>query len=123
MALQEAEHDDDAANDTLARAISAANQAATKPPDHVFATIAVTEAMLGNVNAAEEMVRRLPPDSRWWAWENMTSMLVNSGNLDAALQLAADEKSAYPKACALLGAADQILRQIRRQAESNTESK
>jgi len=112
LAMEQAQRGDGAAEDTLGRAVAAAREAAPKPPDYVFANIAVTEAILGDFETAKQTVRTLQPDSRWWALENMTQMLAGSGDLGGALQLAADETNAYPKACALLGAANAMLAQL-----------
>jgi tetratricopeptide (TPR) repeat protein len=119
LALEQAQQGDDAARETLRRAVIAASESFPKPPDHVLATIAVTEAMLGDFYTAEQTVWRLPPDARWWAWENLTGMLTESGDLGAALKLAADEKNAHPRAYALLGAANVLLDQLRRKTEKN----
>jgi len=122
LALEQAQHGDEAARETLRRAVIAANESFPKPPDHVFATIAVTEAMLGDFDTAEQTVWRLLPAARWWAWENLTGMLTESGDLSAALKLAAEEKNAYPKACALLGAANALLDQLRRKTDANAQA-
>jgi len=49
-------------------------------------------------------------------------MLTESGDLSAALKLAAEEKNAYPKACALLGAANALLDQLRRKTDANAQA-
>lgn len=119
VALGQADHGDDAATDTLRRAVVVANEAAPKPPDHVFATIAVTEAILGDFETAEATVRLLSSDARPWAWWNITAMMVRAGDLTGALGIATGEKDAHAKAYALLGSANGILDQLRRNTESN----
>ena len=118
LALEEAEHDDSAASDTLHRALAAANGAAPKPPNHVFATIAVTEAMLGDFDAAEGILRPLSSDARAWAWWNIAAMMVSAGHLNRALAIAAHEKDAHSKAYALLGSANAILDQLPKKTET-----
>jgi tetratricopeptide (TPR) repeat protein len=118
LALEQAQKGDPATGDTLRRAVAAATQATPKPPDHVFAAIAVTEAMLGDFDTAEQTVRPLSCDARPWAWWNIAAMMANAGDLSGAVEVAAQEEDPHSKAYALLGSANGILDRLRSTAES-----
>lgn len=118
LALEQAEHGDNAATETLMHAIAIANESKPKPSDQVFATIAVVEAMQGDFHKAQATTQNLSSEARPWAWWNITEMMVNTGNLTTALEIAAQETDSYSKAYALLGAANGILDQLRREEGS-----
>jgi hypothetical protein len=118
LALEQAEQDDNAASETLGRAVTTANKSTPKPPEHVFATIAVVEAILGDFDKAQATVRPLSSEARPWAWWNITEMMVNTGDLSSALKIAAEEKDPHAKAYALLGSANGIIDQLRSKDES-----
>jgi hypothetical protein len=122
LALQQAEKGDAAASDTLRRASTLADNAAGTVPLYVFEAIAVTRAMLGDFAAAQADVQKLPPEARTWPWTNITSMMVEAGDLNGALEIAANETSAQPKASALLGTAKALLHQIHEEAKDPSAS-
>jgi tetratricopeptide (TPR) repeat protein len=122
LALDQAEKGDAAATDTLRRASSLADDASGTVPLNVFETIAVTRAMLGDFAAAQADVQKLPPEARAWPWGNITSMMVEAGDLHGALDIATNEASAQPKASALLGTAMALLHQIHAEAEDHSAS-
>jgi hypothetical protein len=123
LALQQAERGDAAASDTLRRASAVADNAVGAVPLFVFETIAVTRAMLGDFAAAQADAQKLPPEARAWPWENITSMMVEAGDLNGALDIAANETSAQPKASALLGTAKALLHQIQAEAKDPSASR
>lgn len=119
LAFEQAQKGDAAASASLQLATAAANENPATTPVFVFEQIAVANAILGNLDVAEATVRRLSADHRWWAWQSITGMLADSGNLEAALRIATEETDAYPKACALLGTADGILSYLHRKIEQS----
>lgn len=123
LALEQAEKEDPAAGRTLQLAVEAANEPGANIPGYVFATIAVTRAVMKDFSGAlESVVSMNDAESRAWPLWNITSMMAEAGDAQGALSLAANEQAAYPKAYALLGTAQGILNHAKAEAEVKTNS-
>jgi hypothetical protein len=119
LALEQAEKGEDAARFTLQLASTAAKQSIDRTPAYVFETIAVTHAILGDFDAAKEIVKTLSPEARSWPWWNITAMMVAAGDLNGAVRVAGAENDPHAKAYALLGAANGILELIKQKAKES----
>jgi hypothetical protein len=108
LALQQAKSDDPTSAQTLELAVQAALAASgTKP--YVFGYIAVTKGLLGDFNGAEEIIAGMEDQSRWWALENLTTMLVHADKKTDAISLAESQIAPQTKAYALLGTATALI--------------
>lgn len=123
LALEQAEKDDPTAGRTLQLAVEATSEPGAKVPGYVFATIAVTRAVMKDFSGAQESVVSIN-DAEWRAWPlwNITSMMAEAGDAQGALSLAANEQAAHPKAYALLGTAQGILNHDKAEVESKSKS-
>jgi hypothetical protein len=123
LALDQAEKEDPAASSTLKLALQAANESDAKVPGHVFECIAVTQAVLKDYAGAQESVANMnEAASRVWPLWNITSMMAEAGDAEGALSLAANEQAAHPKAYALLGTAQGILKHAEAEAKAKSNS-
>ena len=119
LALELAEKEDPAASGTLQLAIEAVSEPQAKIAGHVFEFIAVTQALLKDFAAAQQSIANMSdPESRVWPLWNITDMMVQAGDVQGALALANNEQAAHPKAYALLGTAQGILRRAEAEAKS-----
>ena len=110
LALDEAENKNPAAGGTLQMAWNLTTEMGADASDNLLGTIAVTRALLGDFAGAREIVQGLATsEARVWPLWNITSFMVAADHRREALALAESQEAAYPKAYALLGAAQGIL--------------
>jgi len=113
LALEQAVSENTAASSTLQAALNIATESASQASDKPLEMIAVTRALLGDFAGAQQIVQNMAePESRVWPLWNITSMLVEAGHTQEALALAENQDAAYPKAYALLGAAQGMLNRV-----------
>jgi tetratricopeptide (TPR) repeat protein len=121
LALEQAENENPAASPTLQMAWKLATQMGADTSDDVLGTIAVTRALLGDFAGAQQIVQEMTkPESRVWPLWNITSFMVRAGHTQVALALAENQDAAYPKAYALLGAAQGILNRLESEERAHT---
>jgi tetratricopeptide (TPR) repeat protein len=124
LALEQAENDDPAASGTLQMAWELAAEMGSHASGNVLGEIAVTRAVLGDFAGAQQIVRDMSePEARAWPLWNITSLMVRAGHTQEALALAENQDAAYPKAYALLGAADGILNRLESEEKTRTGKK
>jgi tetratricopeptide (TPR) repeat protein len=109
---------DPAAAYALSLATEAARSAGSETKPFVFAEIAVTQGMLGDLPLAIETANAVEDDThKAWALWNLTEMMVEAGKKDEALELARNQTAPHPKAYALAGIAQGVLEQMKARAK------
>jgi hypothetical protein len=110
LALEQAENENPAANQTVQLAWSQTAEVGTDAARHALEEIAVTRAILNDFAGAQQIVYDMTEqESRVWPLWSITSMMVGAGHKQEALALAESQDAAHPKAYALLGTATGIL--------------
>lgn len=111
LALEQAENNNPAAPSTLLVAYEMAKDPTSHLAGKALETVVVTRAELGDFVGAREILESMElPESRVWPLWNITAMLAELGRDNEALAFAENETSPYPKAYALLGTAQGMLR-------------
>jgi tetratricopeptide (TPR) repeat protein len=122
LALEQAENDNPAANQTVQLAWSQAVSTGADAARHALGEIAVTRATLNDFAGAQQIVYDMADqESRVWPLWSITSMMVSAGHKQEALALAENENAAYPKAYALLGTATGILDRLEAERKARAE--
>lgn len=122
LALEQAENDNPAANQTVQLAWSQAVSMGADAARHALEEIAVTRATLNDFAGAQQIVYDMADqESRVWPLWSITSMMVSAGHKQEALALAENENAAYPKAYALLGTATGILDRLEAETKARAE--
>jgi len=116
LAFERAENDDPAAGLLTQIAWDAARSAGKETKPYVFAQIAVAKGMTGDFNNSLEIINGMADNDRFWAVQSLAQMLVHAGKKTEAIALAESQQSAYPKACAYLGTAMQLIAEEREAA-------
>jgi len=119
LAFERAENDDPAAGLLTQIAWDAARNAGRETKPYVFAQIAVAKGMTGDFNHSLEIINAMADQDRFWAVQSLAEILVHAGKKTEAIALAESQQSAYPKACAYLGMASQLIAEEREAASRN----
>ena len=112
LAIEQAQHDDPTAGYTTELAWETARENPTQTAPYVIAYISVARGLLGDFSGATVLLPDVTGDSKPWALWNLTNFMVQSGDRDRANALADAQTEAYPRAYALLGIAQGMLRQL-----------
>jgi len=118
LALEEAQRKDPVAPLITQLAWEAALRAGTNTQPYVLGQIAVARGMTGDFAGALDIVGTMSDQDGWWAVESLTQMLVHADRKTDAIALAESQTAAYPKACAYLGIAMQLIDEQKKVSEA-----